>query len=238
VGAEDMSKEEFPKHINSLVDNTKEVNLLTDIHSKIAGKDPGRKTGVEVLNKSAVVLLVACWESYVEELAAHAFSIMLKYAKQPSIFPTKVLTLASKEIKNDSDETRVWQLAGKGWKDILEQHKDNTLKKHLSVFNTPKTANINNLYLDLLGVKRISKDWNWATITSQKAEAKLDAIIALRGQIAHEVKTTESVHKELVVKYSHFIKRLAGLMSNSVADHMQSRTGKDPWVRVTYTADK
>jgi hypothetical protein len=62
------------------------------------------------------VLIAACWASYVEEPASHAFAVMLKHAKQPSIFPAEILSLASKEIKKDSDETRVRQLAGKGWK--------------------------------------------------------------------------------------------------------------------------
>ena len=58
----------YPQHFKLFDENVKEVRNLLDIHRKVAKKTPGRKYNVEVLNKSGVVLLVACWESYVEHL--------------------------------------------------------------------------------------------------------------------------------------------------------------------------
>ena len=61
-----------------------------EIHTKIAGPTVGAKHNVEVLNKSAIVLLVACWEAYVEDLAGVSFRLLLRRAKRPDAFPSKV----------------------------------------------------------------------------------------------------------------------------------------------------
>lgn len=50
-----------------------------------------------ILNKSGIVLAVSCWEAFVEDLASHAFNWLLEHAKAPTVFPRKVLTLASRE---------------------------------------------------------------------------------------------------------------------------------------------
>ena len=48
-------------------ENMREVNRLLEIHWELTGGQPGRRHGVEVLNKSAIVLITACWESLVED---------------------------------------------------------------------------------------------------------------------------------------------------------------------------
>ena len=76
-----------PSHLKSLLNNASEVERLVEIHAKVAGKGRGRRIGVEVLNKSAIVLLVACWESFIEDVASSAFNIILDKAKTPEAFP-------------------------------------------------------------------------------------------------------------------------------------------------------
>ena len=159
-----MSKAEelqFPEHLVNLLDSTDEVSRLVEIHTQVAGTRRGKKGGVEVLNKSAIVLLVACWESFVEELAITGFDYLLKHAKRVDIFPNKVLALAAKNLRQSSDEMKVWKLAGSGWKQVLRNHRGRIVKKHTEPFNTPREANINKLFESLLGLKRISKDWYW-----------------------------------------------------------------------------
>src|SRR6266404_6762364 len=52
--------------------NCADVDRLLEIHADLAGPAPGRKFGVEVLNKSAVVLICAFWEAFVEVIVAEA----------------------------------------------------------------------------------------------------------------------------------------------------------------------
>jgi hypothetical protein len=72
--------------------NRKDVERLMEIHGDLAGDTPGRKHGVEVLNKSAIVLMCAIWEAYCEDLAAEAVEHLVRIsgptsASRPSPSP-------------------------------------------------------------------------------------------------------------------------------------------------------
>jgi len=89
--------------------NVGEVKRILEIHREIAGKAPGRKRDVEVLNKSAVVLLVACWEAFIEDLAEAAFDFLLANAKthnelvQWNRTPHEATLVADEEVSWKSD---------------------------------------------------------------------------------------------------------------------------------------
>jgi hypothetical protein len=53
-------------------ENCEDVERLLTIHQDLAGNTPGRKYGVEVLNKSAIVLICAYWEAYNEDILHEA----------------------------------------------------------------------------------------------------------------------------------------------------------------------
>ncbi len=148
-----------PTHVANLNSNTYEVLRLVAIHEEISGTRPGRRHDIVVLNKSGVVLLVACWEAYVEDLATSAFDTMLAAATTHSVFPSKVLTAASREVRSSNDERRVWELAGTGWQVILQAHRDKILKRFAGALNTPKPEQIDALFEDLLGITRLSDCW-------------------------------------------------------------------------------
>ena len=50
--------------------NANDIERLLELHMQIGGGAPGRRYGLEVLNKSAVVLVTAFWEAYCEDIAA------------------------------------------------------------------------------------------------------------------------------------------------------------------------
>lgn len=57
--------------------NKADIEQLWQIHQDYAGEGRGRKRGVEVLNRSAIIFVTACWESYIEDLAVEAFDFRL-----------------------------------------------------------------------------------------------------------------------------------------------------------------
>ncbi|MFH0989177.1 MAG: HEPN domain-containing protein [bacterium] len=218
-------------HIENLRQNLKEVRRLLDIHEQISGKKPGYKSKVEVINKSCVVLLVACWEAYIEDLGKAAFEFLLVKAKKPDVFPSKILVLASKELKSAADERLVWKLAGKGWIKILNDHKEETLGRYINNFNTPRADMIDHLFENLIGYSRLSENWHWFNMTFQKSQKKLSDLITLRGSIAHRVSTTKRVHKSVIKYHLGFIIRLAVISNNRVAAHLHKLTKETPWQR-------
>lgn len=54
--------------IQNFIDNVSDLTELFKLHVKQTGKGPGRRRGVEVLNRSAIVLTTACWEAFVEDV--------------------------------------------------------------------------------------------------------------------------------------------------------------------------
>src|SRR6185295_7149218 len=89
--------------------NEDDVRRLLEIHVEVAGAGGGRKHGVEVLNRATVVFITAVWESFIEDLAMESFEILLTNAKKSGDIPSRVRTLASKQLREHDDERKVWE---------------------------------------------------------------------------------------------------------------------------------
>jgi hypothetical protein len=225
-------------HIQKLEENISEVKRLLEIHKGLAGTTPGRKYKVEVLNKSGIVLLVACWEALVEDLAEAAFEAILNSAPDHTAFPFDVLCLASKGLKESNDNKQVWKLAGDGWKDVLSDHKDAVFKQYVGKLNTPKPKQVDGLFHSLLGISVISSHWHWRGMSADQATMALEDLIELRGSIAHRVKGSQPVTKASVQRAMEFIYRLSVITSNRVLAHVHAKTKKKPWSRYKYGKTK
>jgi hypothetical protein len=202
---------------------------LLELHSVFGGPGPGRRVDIEVLNKSAIVLLTACWESFVEDTASSAFEILLGRAPDHSVIPTKVLTEASRVLKSDDDDRAVWRLAGTGWRRVLLDHKETVCGRYLRNFHTPRTAQVDQLLERLLGLSRLSIHWRWPRVTSEKAIARLEGLVDLRGEIAHRVTTNRRIHKRQVLAAGRLIARLVIATHVTVASHLEVLLGVRPW---------
>jgi hypothetical protein len=225
-----------PPHVANLIDNHIEVVRLSEIHAEVSGTGPGRraKYDVEVLNKSGVVLLVATWEAYVEDLATAAFDSLFAAANVHTVFPAKVLALAARELRTAADERRVWELAGSGWQAVLRRHRQAVLERYVGTLNTPKPEQIDGLFNELIGLPSLSSHWRWIKMKPDSAKGRLTELVELRGDIAHRVKTTRSVTKAEVTRALDFTSRLAAVSSNAVRRHVYDLTGKYPWIQVQF----
>ncbi len=212
-------------HLN-FFKNLSEVHRLLEIHEKHR---------VEVLNKSAIVLLVACWETFVEDLAGSAFSILLERAKTHRWIPRKVRAEAAKPLRISKNPCDVWKLADGGWKNVLRTHKAGLFKEYIGNLHSPRPSNVNSLYESLLGIRSVSNSWHWQRMRTDQAVAKLEELITLRGSIAHRVAAKRKVFKGDVTKYIDFINRIAVQTSNEVRKFLlKSTTGKEPWGEFSY----
>ena len=231
-----MLQRKFKKvpHIARLLQNMDEVNKLVKLHTTIGGGKVGNKTGINVLNKSAIVLVVACWEAFIEDLAKNAFNKLLEYCSTPNQLPKPIRTFVMEYIKKDPNQERAWDLAGEGWKEILEEYKEVVLQRYLFRFNTPTQENIDNLFLELIGFKRLSKFWVWEWNTNSRVCNRLQGLIQQRHQIAHQVQASKAPRKDDVLTSTRLVQSLAAVTSNRVALYLYKVTKKDPWGRVVY----
>jgi hypothetical protein len=212
-------------HVEQLIENIYEVGGLLNIHEQLAGKTPGRKVGVEILNKSAIVLVVACWEAFVEDLAENALTFMVQNASSHTVFPKQVL----ERVASKHNGPNAWSLAGDGWKQALANNLAELLAKTTGTLNTPRADQVDELFSKTIGLPSLSSSWVWTGRTSEKSKQALDDLITLRGSIAHRVESTEAVRKNRVKGAMDLVQRLAAKSTNKVREHVHKQTGKHPW---------
>jgi len=209
--------------------NCEDIDRLLDIHQSIAGDRPGRKYQVEVLNKASIVLLTAFWEAYCEDVAAEALKFIVDHAPDATALPKELRKQVAKELANDKDDLAVWKLSGDGWRPVLEQRLTDMQAERNRKLNTPKTAQIDDLFLRALGIPKISRRWFWSGMSAGAASSKLDKYVELRGSIAHRGAASSTVRKGEVTDYYELVKRLVAKTGGRVNTEVKSATGKPLW---------
>jgi len=96
--------------------NVKDVERLLEIHADVGGDAKGRRYGLEVLNKSAIVLITAVWEAYCEDIAAEALEHLVNNVSSGSALPKKLKKKIVTDIEAEENELAMWDLADDGWK--------------------------------------------------------------------------------------------------------------------------
>jgi hypothetical protein len=217
-------------HLYGFLSNLKEVNRLADIHAEVTKPGPGRKHNVAVLHKSAIVLLVACWESFIEDLAENALKSVIEAATSPLMIALNVRERIGSKLQGP----KAWELAGDGWKTACRNNLAEVLARTIGSLNTPKTAQVDELFEKTLGHKHLSSDWKWPGRSVSGAQTALDILVTLRGSIAHRVTTAKSVKKTHVADAQILLLRLAGRSHNAVNSFVAKLVGDKPWDYFSY----
>lgn len=211
---------------NAFDENMEDVARLLALHEGAGGNGPGRRYGLEVLNKSAVVLLTSYWESYCEDIAEEALELLVSKIKSPDELPESIRKLIVKELKEDKHDFAIWQLADDNWRVYLKSRLENYKSTRNRNFNTPKHAQVDELFETALGIKGISNSWLWDKTTAATAKKKLNNFVELRGAIAHRGKGEGSVTKKNVTDFKDLISTLAARTGGAVNRHIHKITGE------------
>ncbi len=209
--------------------NCEDIDRLLDIHQSIAGNRPGRKYQVEVLNKASIVLVTAFWEAYCEDVAAEALKFIVDHATDSSALPKELRKQVAKELGADKDELAVWKLSGDGWRPVLEHRLAELQTERNRKLNTPKTGQIDDLFVRALGIPKMSSRWFWPGMSAGQASSKLDRYVELRGSIAHRGAASSAVRKGQVTDYYQLVKHLVGKTGGRVSTEVKKATGKPLW---------
>jgi hypothetical protein len=210
--------------------SSEEVAQLRDIHERISGTERGRRH-LEVLNKSAIVLLCAIWEAYCEDVADEALGHLLAHLRDPSDLPEALRRRIAKELKEDKNELSPWKVAGAGWKSHLRTRL-NILRQTRNIeWNNPKAANVDKFFEDALGIVKLSDAWHWKRISAPMAKHRLDLIVTLRGDIAHRGRSLAYVEKFRVTRALNHVRHLVTVTDAKVTRELKSITGVEPWTQ-------
>ena len=209
-------------------ENRKDVERLVEIHVDLVGDESGRKYGVEVLNKSAVVLICAAWEAYVEDLVQEGLGHICTHCPDPNRLPPNLQREIADEIKRESGSNPVapWKLAANGWRTELQNNLTRLKAQYVHHWNTPKSDKVDFLIEKSLGLANLSSNWKRTTLTVTKARKKLDDYVGLRGDIAHRLTPSKTVYKHNVTGFLEHVARLVEFTDNAVNRHLHSTTGQ------------
>jgi hypothetical protein len=210
-------------------ENKKDLDQLWSIHQEVSGQGAGRKHGVDVLNRAAIVFISACWESYVEDLAKEAFDWLLGNVPNALAIPTKVRDHATKPMFDQKNSIRVWDLADSGWRALLISHKTITIENWIDGWHSPKSAKVKSLFEDLLGIGNIPSHWHWQGMSAVQAAKKLDGYIKIRGAIAHRTEHNETVYKNWGSDFLGHVELLVSKTEAATEAHLLNITGSNPW---------
>ena len=201
------------------------VNLLL-LHAAAGGSGPGRRHGLEVLNKSAIVLLTSFWEAYCEDIAAEGLECIVANAKDADALPKEIKKIIAKNLKADANELALWSISDDKWREVLRNHMAALKEARDRKLNTPKWQNIDALFESAIGLPNVSSKWLWSKkLTVDKARAKLDKFVELRGEIAHRGKAKTSVSKVQVEDFLGFVKNAAAKTGGAVNAHVLKVSG-------------
>jgi hypothetical protein len=206
-----------------------DIRRLLEIHGSLGGPAKGRRFKLEVLNKSAIVLITAIWEAYCEDLVAEAVRHIVQYARTGDALPLELRKKIAKELKGIPHELEIWKLADRGWKKVVTSRLASQMEERNRKLNTPKAQHIAELFSTALGLEDITRRWYWKRMSVGQAKAKLDKYIELRGAIAHRGKAAASCTKANVTQYLAHVKRLVGLTGGGVNGHVKKVTGRSLW---------
>ncbi|MEX2168226.1 MAG: MAE_28990/MAE_18760 family HEPN-like nuclease [Pirellulales bacterium] len=208
--------------------NCEDIKRLMEIHTDYGGTGAGYRHQLEVLNKSAIVLLCAIWEAYCEDLAAEAVEHIVSHAKADGLSKS-IKKIVAAELEKDPNEIAVWDLAGDGWKTVMRERLAKLQKDRNRRLNTPKAIEIQELFKQALGIDDITAKWYWAGMSVQNARNKLNKFVELRGDIAHRGKPNTTCSKDKVTDFLNHVTRLVGKTGGGVNTCVKSITKKSLW---------
>lgn len=207
------------------VRNSYSIHRLFTIHGEISGDKRGRRYNIDVLNRSAVIFTTAYWEAYVEDVCQELSSFLLSNCEDYKDYPQKGRLAATKELFKNKDERNVWNLAGEGWKKVVEDY----VKKFLERFHTPKPDNVDKLFKKLLNIASLTSSWKWRGMSSVKAKSKLEELIDIRNAIAHGRRTPKSVTKQNAEMYLNLVETLVQKTDKCLRNYTKKIINKYPW---------
>ena len=205
--------------------SAEDVERLLEIHADVGGDSKGRRFGLEVLNKSAVVLLTAIWEAYCEDIAAEALEHIVNHVHSAVDLPKELKKRLTQDINSEKNELAMWDLAGDGWKARILARLSSLMEDRNRRLNTPKANQIEELFASAIGLPEVTNAWQWNKMSAPKARAKLDKYVELRGAIAHRGAAASGVKKAQVTEYLQLIRNLVSKTGGQVNSFVKSAVG-------------
>lgn len=199
--------------------NTVDVKRLIESHGKLHDGSPGKK-GLGHITRSGVVMLCAAWELYAESVLVESLRFFVSKCQSPDQLPKSVQKELARHVREAKHELKPLALANDGWRSVLIAYAE----QWCAGLNTPKAGPLNELFLKLLGIDKLSDNWSCG-------ETSLNEFVEVRGNIAHRGRSANYVALGELNNFLALIDDVAVETDNAVSKHIVSSApgGYKPW---------
>lgn len=227
----------LPSRAFTIFNNRKRLEVLeiAQVFQDINNR-PGPNTKYSLLN-GALVLLVSSWEIYCEEVCRQAAEIIngrpsLSFANLDEKLRKDLIQYAGSQYKGNQDPLleKVALLPDGGWRQLLVDR----LAEYTPDFNTPKFSrqrgkDLNGLFRQVLGIK-ISTALE-AFLEDQGLCGRLDAVVTLRGEIAHtgDAQAGNRLTPALLRQHTVSFIEAAAAIDVIIHSEFRNKLGFAPW---------
>jgi hypothetical protein len=178
-----------------------------------------------LLDKSTYVLVASLWEAYCEDLVTECLDYITEYAPTPLALPQSIREDIQKSMR--SGRGSPWDLAGDGWREYVKNRNKGFERKRNKDFAGPKSAAVEELFLNALGIEDLRSRWQISGSPSICDE--LDAHLERRNIIVHQFTPGRTVNKNNVKDFCKVTVRLIGYTDTVANEFLVQATGESRW---------
>ncbi|MDB4673402.1 HEPN domain-containing protein [Verrucomicrobiales bacterium] len=211
-------------------DNLGDIGALCGIYQATEGIDneslvKSSDDTIEVVLRSAIVLLITYWEAYIEDITAEAIIVIAENLGDPDALPKGLKKSILGELKKDNNDMASWKLAGNGWKILLLDRLPVLTKDRNWSFNSPKSLPTKKFIETALGISDIRKAWDSEWGSSEQYSEYLDKLVAIRGEIAHRGRLSKKLNRKFVNDSVRFVASLVVLTDQKINAEVNKLSG-------------
>lgn len=212
--------------IDRLESRMQDAVRLLEIHTEVTGPGRGRRHNYDALSRSAVILAVAAWEGFSEDLVIHSAAYIVRRLASSAVLPTNVrdnmlLYLHDKndwsKINRTTKET-IWGLTGEGWRNAYTSF----VRAKVASLHTPDYDNLRKLFSSTCGLSDFTEKWGSARWPPAYYRTALDAALRVRHLIAHGSIGRQTVGKAVARETIHNLTRFAEWTDQAMSEHLRT----------------
>lgn len=182
-----------------------DVDNLLWFHENEGGNRRGRRGAhFQSLNKSAIVLLCAAWETYIETVILECVDHNVDAVNTPDAMLRSLQKITQTHIREGKVENAWVSVAGDGWKELTKS----LVRNRVSALNTPKPGPVTELMKSVLGIDDIKENWTWHRNPLGTPSENLKLFVTRRGAISHGEQLPETVTRASVTAAYDLVSRL------------------------------
>ncbi|MEU6234481.1 HEPN domain-containing protein [Kitasatospora sp. NPDC047058] len=213
-------------HRSLLDDAVPDIERLVEFHEKETGTGRGyRRPDIQVVSRSAVVLICASWEAFCEDLVVEALQHLADHSPNGLALPDEVKKTLKASLLADKHELAIWNLADDGWRTALRDRATLISSDDDRSLNTPKPAQVKGFFNKYVGIGDITASWAWHKNDQERTSKLLEDFVVLRGSIAHRRSPAGGVRKKKATDGLDLVQRLAAKSAECVSEHLLKHTG-------------